>query len=236
VTPAAQARDWMQESTALLLAAMGRLPDTDLSQPTALPGWTRAHVLAHVGFNAEALRRLASWARTGARNEMYASPEQRAAEIADGATWPADRLRTFVQESAEALVADLDGLSATDWRREVVTAQGRTVPATEIPWLRARDVAVHAVDLGAGVQFGHLPVGFCLALVADVAALRARRGDGPSLELTCPDGGSWIVQGLGEPLRVAGPPCDLAQWLTGRGVGGLVDPAGARVPELGPWI
>ena len=31
---------------------------------------------------------------------------------------------------------------------EVVTAQGRTVPATEIPWLRAREVYVHVVDLG----------------------------------------------------------------------------------------
>lgn len=235
MTDAAQAREWMQQGTQLLLSAVSRLSDDDLGRPTDLPGWTRAHLLAHVGFNAEALRRLASWARTGERNPMYASAEQRAAEIADGATWQAGRLRTFVEGTAEALAADLDALSDADWRREVVTAQGRTVPAAEIPWLRARDVAVHAVDLDAGVQFADLPEDLCVALVSDIAALRSSRGDGPALDLSS-QGRSWSVGGTGEATSVDAPACDLARWLTGRGSDGLMDAAGRPVPELGAWI
>jgi 2-keto-4-pentenoate hydratase/2-oxohepta-3-ene-1,7-dioic acid hydratase in catechol pathway len=46
------------------------LSDEDLDLATALGGWTRQHLLAHVGYNAQALRRLASWARTGKRSPM----------------------------------------------------------------------------------------------------------------------------------------------------------------------
>ena len=43
------------------------------------------HVVAHVHYNARALRRLVQWATTGTENRMYASPEQRASEIEAGA-------------------------------------------------------------------------------------------------------------------------------------------------------
>ena len=88
---------------------------------------------------------------------MYASPEQRNAEIAGGATLPAAELRALVADSAERLGRRSDALSPRPWQASVVTAQGRTVPATEIPWMRAREVAVHTVDLDAGVGFADLP-------------------------------------------------------------------------------
>ena len=49
--------------------------------PTALPGWTRKHLVAHLAGNAEALLRLLHWAGTGERTPMYTSPEQRNADI-----------------------------------------------------------------------------------------------------------------------------------------------------------
>jgi maleylpyruvate isomerase len=33
--------------------------------PSALPGWSRAHVLTHVARNADAMINLLTWARTG---------------------------------------------------------------------------------------------------------------------------------------------------------------------------
>jgi maleylpyruvate isomerase len=63
----------------------------------------------------------------------------------------------------------------------MTTAQGRTVPATEITWMRTREVAVHAVYLGAGVDFEDLPEELTTALVADAAALRSRRGEAAAL-------------------------------------------------------
>lgn len=104
---------------------------------------------------------------------MYASPEQRAAGIATGHALPADELRSWLTDSAHKLAAGLDGLTDEQWLREVVTAQGRTVPATELPWMRAPEVCVHAVDLGTGaVTFAGLPKGLLTALVAEISAKR----------------------------------------------------------------
>ncbi len=76
---------WLDELTATFLGTVDTLTDDEFTAPTALPGWTRAHVVAHVHFNALALRRLVSWARTGEETPMYASPSQRAEEIDRGA-------------------------------------------------------------------------------------------------------------------------------------------------------
>jgi maleylpyruvate isomerase len=184
-------RDWMDHGTKLFLAAVDGLDDAAFDRPTALPGWTRKHVIAHVHYNAEALRRLVRWARTGAESRMYASPQQRAAEIGQGAQLSAAQLRLMVHESASALAADLDALTEPSWSQAVVTAQGRTVPATEIPWMRTREVAVHAIDLDAGVGFTDLPDDLNAALVTDTVAKRLAEGEGAVL----------------------------AQWLTGRAAG-----------------
>jgi len=170
-------REWMDDATKLFLAGVDALSDDMLNAPTGLPGWTRRHLIAHVYYNAEALRRLTRWAATGEPSPMYHSPRQRAEEIEAGALLPAAELRGLVDESAAALATDLDSLSDRDWAREVVTAQGRTVPASEIPWLRAREVAVHAVDLGAGVGFSELPDELNTALAIDVINRRALAGE-----------------------------------------------------------
>ena len=74
-------RSWMDTGTALFTTSVERLSDADLAAMTRLRGWSRRHVVAHVGLNAEALRRLVRWASTGEPTPMYASPEQRAREI-----------------------------------------------------------------------------------------------------------------------------------------------------------
>jgi len=137
--------------------------------------------VAHVHGNAEALRRLLSWAATGRENRMYAGPGQRAAEIEELSALPAGELRSRVRRSAELLAADMDALPDHAWHNQVVTAQGRTVPATEIPWMRAREVWVHAIDLDAGVTFADLPGDFTAALIADAAAKQAGKGDAAGL-------------------------------------------------------
>ena len=167
----------MELCTQLFLDAVDGLDDTELDEPALLEGWTRRHLAAHVHYNAEALRRLVSWAATGAENRMYASPEQRKSEIEAGAKLPADKLRALVSGSAKALATDLDALAEEAWNTEVVTAQGRTVPTTEIPWMRTREVAVHAVDLDTGVGFDALPNDLNTALCADVIRKREASGE-----------------------------------------------------------
>ncbi|MFE5603169.1 maleylpyruvate isomerase family mycothiol-dependent enzyme [Streptomyces coelicoflavus] len=201
------ARAWARSGTELLLDAVVGLDEDALSAPSVLPDWTRGHLVAHIAANADALGNLVHWAATGEERPMYASAEERAAGIAKGTTLSAGELRSWLTDSARKLAAGLDGLSEEQWGREVVTAQGRTVPATELPWMRAREVCVHAVDLGTGVvTFADLPKGFLTALVAEI---RAKRG---LAEL--PDG----------PLP------EVAAWLAAR------PHSLADAPELGPWL
>ncbi|MEO3798598.1 maleylpyruvate isomerase family mycothiol-dependent enzyme [Nonomuraea sp. B1E8] len=170
-------RAWMDRGTEVFLRAVDRLDDTQLSGPSALPGWTRRHVIAHVHGNAEALRRLLSWAATGVERRMYAGPRQRAEEIEAASALPARTLRALVAQSAHDLAADMDRLPEQAWNALVVTARGRTVPAAEIVWMRTREVAVHAVDLANGVGFADLPEEVNAALIADALDTHARSGE-----------------------------------------------------------
>ena len=227
-----QALDWMHDGTRRLLADVAGLPDAALDAPTALPGWSRRYLLAHVAANADALRNLVHWARTGEERRMYASAAQRDADIAAGAARPADELRAWISASAQALAADLDALPAAAWNAKVITAQGLTRSASEVPWMRDREVYIHAVDLGAGTTFADLPDGFLAALLDDVTARRSAKGGGPALAVAATDtGDAWEVAGTGAPVPVSAPLADLAAYLTGRPAPGL--PA---APTLPAWL
>jgi maleylpyruvate isomerase len=219
---------WAAAGTDLVLDALDGLSDPDLDQPSALPDWSRRHLLAHIASNAEALGRLLSWARTGVENRMYASPEQRAADIETGSRRPAGQLRDWVRDSASTLSAVFAELPEPAWRASVVTAQGRTVPASELPWLRAREACVHAVDLATGTGFADLPAGFLTALVDEITAWRAGR-PGPAFELVTDDGTVRQLPGEGTPTRVELPLPDAAAWLTAR-------PTRTPAPALPRWL
>lgn len=121
----------------------------------------------------------------------------------------------------------MDDLTDGQWRAEVVTAQGRTVQAAELPWMRAREVCVHAVDLANGVSFADLPADFLTALCDDVVAKRAA-APGPAVSLRAP-GAAWELPGNGEAALVTGELPTLAAYLTGR-------EAIPSAPTLGAWL
>ncbi|MFE2507769.1 maleylpyruvate isomerase N-terminal domain-containing protein [Streptomyces naganishii] len=201
------ARAWARTGTELLLDAVAGLDEAGFSAPSALPDWTRKHLVAHVAANADALGNLVHWAATGEKKPMYASAEERAAGIAKGPALSGEELRSWLTASAHRLAAGLDRLTDEQWQHEVVTAQGRTVSATELPWMRAREVCVHAVDLGTGVvTFADLPEDFLTALVAEISAKRAltELPDGP-----LPEVAAWLA---GRPHALVGVP-ELGLWL-----------------------
>ena len=233
------ARRWMRDGTALLLSRAD-LDLGDLAGPSGLPGWSRKHVIAHLAANADALGRLLHWAVTGEPTPMYASAADRAAGIEAGIRLAAADLSAWLKDSAGQLAAAADGLSAEQWQAQVKTAQGRLVPATEVPWMRSREVYVHAVDLGTGVGFGDLPDGFLVALCDDVVDKRAPDGAGPAaLVLVAEDAGRrWELPGDGAgvtSLTVAGPLAEGAAYLAGR-PHALRTAAGEPAPDLPPWL
>lgn len=221
---------WVSSGTSRLTDTVAVLSDDQLTEPSLLPGWTRKHLLAHLASNAEAVGRLATWARTGVPSPMYASDEQRNLAIEKGAHRPSADLRSWVADSATALAHSFQTLTDDNWRAEVTTAQGRRVAATELPWMRAREVMVHLVDLGTGIGFDDLDTLFCRALVDDVVAWRSRRADGLALQLVAEDlPAQWLVDGEGPRRVVSLPVARLAAWLSGRS-------GPSALPELGRWL
>jgi maleylpyruvate isomerase len=234
------ARLWVQEGTKLFTGALAGLDESGYDAPSGLPGWTRKHVVAHVAANADAVGNLVHWAATGERTPMYSSAEQRNTDIAAGATRSGAELARWFTRSADRLEAALDALTEEQWATEVVTAQGRTVPATETPWMRAREVLVHAVDLGTGVGFDDLPADFLVALLDDITGKRSASAGtpsaGPALVVEPTDRDDrWLVAGDGEPVLVTGTLAAVTAYLAGRGRTGVTSPE-HPVPPLPAWL
>jgi maleylpyruvate isomerase len=210
--------------------ALGRLVTAEYAGPSLLPDWDRAHVLGHLAGNADALVNLLTWARTGAETPMYPSPGARDAEIARRAALAPDALETEVLEATRRLADTVAAMPEEAWAAEVRTFQGRSVPAGEVLWIRAREVWVHTVDLDAGVDFPDVPGGVLAALVDDVFATWARTGTLPELTVFAGDR-EW---GSGGPA-VAGPLPAVTAWVTGRTAGEELR-ADGPLPALPRWI
>nr|WP_202628114.1 maleylpyruvate isomerase family mycothiol-dependent enzyme [Cellulomonas sp. APG4] len=235
---------------ALLLARRGQayfsrtlneLRDERLDAPSLVPGWTRRHVVAHVGLNARALTRLTTWAATGVETPMYASPAERDAEIEMAATLPARALRHLSAHAAVHLDVEWRDLPDEAWSATVRTALGREVPARETVWMRTREVWIHAVDLDAGGSFRQLPAELVDALLDDVVGAWTRRqaDEGlPALVLEPTDRPAASRRSVpGERAAVVrGRAADLAQWATGRGAVDVTTADGVPLPAPPRWL
>jgi maleylpyruvate isomerase len=180
---------WARRGTAFFARKLRELPDAALPGPSLLPGWTRAHVVAHVGYNARALARLVEWARTGVEMPMYESAEARLAEIELGSTLPPRALRNLFDHAEVHLNVEWRDLTDDQW--------GAIVGGTAIrdtPWLRAREIWIHAVDLDNGGSFLDFPADLLDRLLPELAAEAGLAG-----------------------VPEAGAPADIARWLAGRG-------------------
>ncbi len=102
--------------------------------------------------------------------------------------------------------------------------------ATRIPWMRVREVWLHAVDLGTGLDLSDVPPDLVDALLDDVTASFGGRDGVPAVTLAPPDRDTtWTVRDGGE-TTVTGAAADLLAWLTGRPGPGEV------APELPAWL
>ena len=229
MTPSAVLR-WWEDGERFLAGALDRLAGQDLDHPSLLPGWPRRTVVAHVARNADALDNLLTWARTGDETPMYASPEARDAAIAQTAGQPDAELLADCRAAAQRLAAAVRELPEPAWAAEVRTAQGRIVPASEVPWMRCREVWVHTVDLDAGVGFGDISDDVLIALLDDITRTWHRRGETPDVRLST-GARTW---GTG-PVTVTGDVSRLTAWVSGRSsASGLM--ADGTPPELPRWL
>jgi maleylpyruvate isomerase len=213
-----------RRGTAFFARKLNELSDAELDGDSLLPGWTRRHVTAHIGYNARAIARLIEWAGTGVETPMYASTSVRDHEINFGATLPPIALRHLFDHSAVHLNVEWRDLPAEAWHHKVKTAQGRIVPAEETVWMRTREVWVHAVDLDNGATFNDIPAPVLARLLADITGAWHTRGTDTGLLLNVTDQPAAMTFGDTEaetPTVISGPLGAITQWATGRGTHGV---------------
>ncbi|MFC5994933.1 maleylpyruvate isomerase family mycothiol-dependent enzyme [Pseudonocardia hispaniensis] len=234
----AEALAWAADGAAHLRGLMERLGEEAFAAPCALPGWSRARLLTHIARNADAMINLLTWARTGTVTPAYASREQRAADIEAGAHRSPAEIREDVEETSDKLARAVKAMPASAWSATVRDAAGQEILASEIPWLRAREMWIHAVDLDVGASFADLPAPMMYDLLTDVTETIGQAADTPAVRLISTDNGQeWTMGAAADAVLVRGPTTDLLGWVLGRARSrSLRTDDGSPLPQLPPWI
>ena len=178
------------------------LTEDDLRALSLLPGWTRAHVLAHVARGADAMRNLLAGARSGQDRPAYASAQAREAAIQCGALMRGPELTADLADSAMALRSIVRQLPDEVWRVPVRILDSAPFPAAQVLTRRLTEVELHHCDLDTGYGPADWPAAFAVMELAE--PMRSQRQDRLTYPLSSPGA---------EPRSPARPP---APWKPGR--------------------
>ncbi|UQA97419.1 maleylpyruvate isomerase family mycothiol-dependent enzyme [Streptomyces halobius] len=215
---------------ARVLALLDRLVDRHKDADSALPGWTRGHVLKHLADNARAFDRQARAALQGQVIDMYDGGRSgRDRSVDEGATRPLAQLRAELKLAQQALEDTWSGLTAEVWTRRV---RFRHATVRDTALARWREAEIHAVDLMAGYRPRDWPLDFALHAVE---FLSTRAPAGTRLVLQATDHEFTQAMGTGTTVEVCGAVRDLAAWMAGRTIDGHLHTNTVHLPELGPW-
>jgi maleylpyruvate isomerase len=210
-------RELMKTATQRLLGDTILVTDDQWRAPSRLPDWTRGHVATHIARHADAIGRLTQWARTGERQAMYPSPEQRDREIEAGAGRSGLDLQIDLDTSAGRLTSAFEELDTADaWDAVVELRGGLRTPARLLPLTRLLEVVIHHADLDVGYEIADIDNQTAEWLLEWCAFRLRDREDFPALQLTADSGFSTAIGSLGDPVAVSGSSVNLLGWLLGR--------------------
>jgi len=223
----------LQDEWALVAGGFG---EPELRAPSALPGWTRAHLVTHFARNADGLRNLLTWVRTGVETPMYASAKAREDDIETGSRRSAAEIIADVVASSEKFAQLAGEMPDEAWAGQARNRQGKPVAGPVVVRMRFSEAAIHLADLDAGYDLARVTtmIGPRIGHLVE-HAITQRGGDLPSLKLVgvTEDGTryEWAM-GAGEGTTVTGSCADILAWVTGRADGSALD---GDVPKLPPW-
>jgi maleylpyruvate isomerase len=181
----------------LLLSSLHDLTDEQCRQPSRLPDWTRGHVLTHLARNAEALNRLATGLVSGIPGVMYPDgPAGRNADIEAGSGRPASALVAHIAVASAVLDITIAQVTLASWQTGSIRGVTTDWPASQLLFMRRREVCAHLVDADVGVSFADLPADY---LQSEVEWGRPR-----------------VVEAGAESALDSLPPAAAAAWVLGR--------------------
>jgi maleylpyruvate isomerase len=226
----------LADATQRLVRTVDGLDEAGLAAPSTLPGWSRAHVVAHLALNSEGLAGVLEGRIEGEPTTMYRSDEARTADIEElAAADPAELRERFL--AGTTLIADgVDRLPDEFWTETFErTPGGRVIRYAAIPGMRLREVEIHHVDLDAGFS----PAGWSDAFSAHLIGAMVKRGaSDESFRVLATDlARTWVIgDDPGESgTTVSGGAGELAWWLTGRPPADTLTSSTGVLPPVKAW-
>ena len=206
-----EVRHYKRAATQWLLGDTIAISDSDWLGPTALPGWTRAHVATHLARNADVIRRCLTRLGTGQElerddivSDLEAGSRRSPLEIQiDLDTSSALLNGAFDQMTAEALSTPLHG-----------GLEGLT--AADLAMLRLNEVVLHHVDLECGFVFGDIDARVAGWLLSWNLYRRKDLATGPGIAILTGSGRVLRIGSGPGANEVSGSDANLLGWLTGR--------------------
>ena len=165
----------IDQATQRLLGTARIITEPDLRAASRLPGWTRAHVLAHLARGADAMRHLLVGVRTGQDRSAYASAQAWQADIEYRTDLGPRELADDLASSAMALRTVARQLPAERWQFPVLVPGSAPFPAADLLVRRLVEVELHHCDLGAGYTPADWPPAFTAMELAE--PMRSQRQD-----------------------------------------------------------
>ncbi|MGW1067929.1 maleylpyruvate isomerase family mycothiol-dependent enzyme [Streptomyces aureus] len=207
--------DELRASAARLGASLGSLTLLQAREPSALPGWSRAHVITHLARSADAYRRLLALARNGTEPGPRADAAALDRAVREGAERSAGELVDDLRTGLDRLLDDAHAMPAERWPVLVTALAGWRHPAWFTLQRCRRELETHHVDLNLGYTTTRWPSGYVAwALDDTIASLTARGFPVARIQATDLDR-AWTPAPTGP--TVTGPGHSVLAWLAGRG-------------------
>lgn len=183
----------MRRESGMAMATIASLDDTEIRKPTRCPGWTRAHVLAHLAQDADALANLATWAVTGRETPAYASREQRDTDIETAAGKSAAELVTALGQANGRLLGAFQRLQGGVQVETLPTLFSGEISAYSLPARRTTELVVHHNDLDTTWDW-HEAGPDAIVDAIDICVHRLQvHPDAPGLHVVAREGEEWTV-------------------------------------------
>lgn len=183
----------MRRESGMAMATLTSLTDDELGKPTRCEGWTRAHVLAHLAQDADAMANLATWAVTGQETPAYESREQRDAGIEAATTLSAVELVAGLEQAnarlLDAILKLRDGVQV----ETLPTQFSGDINAFALPALRTTEVIVHHNDLDTTWEWHEADPDAILNAIGVCVHRLQSHPDGPGLRIVAREGEEWTV-------------------------------------------
>ena len=227
--------DHLLEAGQRLVRTVDGLRGDDWTGPSLLPGWSRAHVVAHLALNGEALRDVLQGVVEGQPVPMYESDERRNTDIEELAQADQAEIRERLLASTTTFADAAQAVPDDAWEgRFDRTTDGPSLPLRAVPTMRVREIEIHHVDLATGYSPDDWPAGWPEGVV-DGMVKRIDPDHGFVVRPLDADRTWEVGRVTDDPVVVTGPVAQLAWWLTGRPPGEQVSSSSGELPRIGGW-